>query len=77
MRIVAILAILTLASCGSNSNNNLESKVKKYITDSVVPTFNDPKSYEYISTVIDTFRVKDWAHNIEYFAKDTILTDSV
>jgi hypothetical protein len=47
-----ILAVLIISGCGSKST--FESRVKKFMVDSVVVNFNDPKSYEFVSMSIDT-----------------------
>ena len=43
-----LIFVLLIASC-SNAPKTLESRVKDYMKDSVVTSFNDPKSYEWVS----------------------------
>jgi hypothetical protein len=55
------------ASCASKVS--LEDKAKKYVTDSVLSSFNDPKSFEFVSSVVDTFRVVDEIKNVNDLLK--------
>lgn len=52
---------------------SMENTVKKYMTDSVVPRFNDPSSYQFVSMKVDTFTGKDYIHNIRALYVDTLL----
>lgn len=59
-----LLVIMIISAC--TSGQNLESRVKEYMKDSVVVNFNDPKSYEYISMQTDSvFSHKTARENIE------------
>ncbi len=61
MKYFIILSII-LISC-SNSVT-FESRVKNYMKDSVAVNLDDPKSYEFVSAKIDTFKVKDYIKNL-------------
>lgn len=67
--IVAIAIIFA----GCNTQPTIESAVKKYMTDSVVPRFNDPASYQYVSMKADTFKGGDYIDNIKSLYADTTL----
>ncbi len=47
----------------------LKEKVEKFVTDSLLTNFNDPKSFEFVSTNIDTFTIKDAVKNQQDFLK--------
>lgn len=64
-----ILLLVTLLAC--STNQSIETKVKKYMKDSIVSTFNDPSSYEFVSMNIDTFKLKDYISNIRKIYRDT------
>lgn len=49
-----IFAILLAACSTQQSSNNMEEKVHQYMKDSVVPTFNDPASYQFVKMDIDS-----------------------
>jgi hypothetical protein len=40
-----------------------KEKVENFVTDSLLTNFNDPKSFEFVSTTIDTFTIKDAVKN--------------
>lgn len=52
MKYIITLMILSLAC--SQKNNSMEDKVHQFMKDSVVPTFNDPASYQFDNMDIDT-----------------------
>lgn len=60
-----------IISCSSPVTT--EQRVQKYMTDSVVPRFNDPASYQFASMKIDTFRGRDYYENIKELYADTSL----
>jgi hypothetical protein len=47
-----LIIILLIASCSTAPS--LEKRVQAFMKDSIVPTFNDPKSYEWVSMETDT-----------------------
>lgn len=65
---IVVIAII-FASC--NTQPTIESTVKKYMTDSIVPRFNDPASYQYVSAKIDTFTGSDYLKNLKRSFIDT------
>ncbi|MDE3252509.1 MAG: hypothetical protein KGO92_06855 [Bacteroidota bacterium] len=62
-------------SCSSKPN--IETRVKKFMKDSVVNTFNDPSSYEFVSMTVDTFKLKDYISNTRLIYGDTTHFDSI
>lgn len=71
MKYLLILVTVYLSSC--NNQPTLEASVKKYMTDSVVPRFNDPSSYEYVSMKTDTFTGGDYIEKIKNLYADTMI----
>ena len=65
--------LVALISC--NSQQTIDKSIKKYMLDSIVPRFNDPASYQYVSTKIDTFTGSDYLNNLKrsYIDTDTFL----
>ena len=54
---------------GCKNETSLKDKAEKFVRDSVVTSFNDPKSFELVSTTIDTFKTKDALKNTQDFLK--------
>ena len=68
------VALLFIAAC--NSGNDIASRMKSYMKDTVVARFDDPASYQFVSLRIDTFRGADFIHNLRLFYDDTTLLSS-
>lgn len=49
MKKITIVLFTPLLILGCGQKTSMETVVKKYMTDSVVVNFNDPKSYEFVS----------------------------
>ena len=63
-----LLTAFTISSfIGCKNELSLKDKAEKFVKDSVVASFNDPKSFELVSTMIDTFKVKDALKNTQDF----------
>lgn len=67
---ILLFALLVLMAC--STNQSMETRVKKYMKDSVASTFKDPSSYEYVSMTIDTFKLKDYIAEIRRNYKPVI-----
>jgi|SRR6478752_981206 len=65
--------ISSLFYCSSHSEPDIKERAKQYMRDSIVPRFNDPSSYEFVSLNVDTFTGSDYLNNIQrlYINTDT------
>ncbi len=61
-------AVFLFIGCSSNEPS-LKDKAEKFVKDSVFTSFNDPKSFEFVSINIDTFKIKDALKNTQDFLK--------
>ncbi len=52
-----LIVSVLFSSCAPSSS--IEDKAKKYVTDSVLSNFNDPKSFEFVSVNADTVSSHD------------------
>ena len=68
-----LLTVLITFTLSCHNPPTLETRVKEYMKDSVVPRFNDPSTYEYVSMEVDTFRGRNYVQNIREIYKDTTL----
>ncbi len=53
----------------ARTNPSLKDKAEKLVKDSVLTSFNDPKSFEFVSTTVDTFKTKDALKNTQDFLR--------
>ena len=54
---------------GCTNEASLKDKAEKFVKDSVLTSFNDPKSFKFVSITIDTFKIKDALKNTQDFLK--------
>jgi hypothetical protein len=76
--LLTILIFSTLACSTANKQASVEERAKQYMKDSIVPKFNDPASYQFISLKIDTFTGEDYLKNLNryYIDADTSVLPS-
>jgi hypothetical protein len=73
MKYLLTLLIAGALSCNDGANDfSIESRVKHYMTDSIVPRFNDPKSYEFVSMEVDTFKGSDYVKRLSSSTTESI-----
>ena len=76
MKYLLTITLISILSC--NSKSDIETLVKQYMKDSVVPKFNDPASYQFVSMKIDTFKGQDYLKNLqELYINDTLADKNV
>lgn len=68
-RHILFFAFLAYLFVGCKNETSLKEKAEKFVKDSVLTSFNDPKSFELVSTTIDTFKTKDALKNTQDFLK--------
>lgn len=68
-RHILLFAFAAHLFVGCKNETSLKDKAEKFVKDSVVTSFNDPKSFELVSTTIDTFKTKDALKNTQDFLK--------
>jgi len=68
-RHILLLAFASYLFVGCKNETSLKDKAEKFVKDSVLISFNDPKSFELVSTTIDTFQTKDALKNTQDFLK--------
>lgn len=68
-RHILLFAFAASLFVGCKNETSLKDKAEKFVKDSVVTSFNDPKSFELVSTTIDTFKTKDALKNTQDFLK--------
>ena len=77
MKYILTILIVSALSCNSNSGSqaNIEERAKQYMKDSIVPRFNDPTSYQFVSLKVDTLTGADYLKNLQrsYIDTDTSL----
>ena len=69
LRHILLFAFSASLFIGCKNETSLKDKAEKFVKDSVVTSFNDPKSFELVSTTIDTFKTKDALKNTQDFLK--------
>ena len=75
MRKITFAFLALIFACNTHAPSN-EEMVKKFMMDSIVPSFNDPKSYEFVSIKVDTFYGREYMENIKRYMEDTTLYTS-
>lgn len=76
MKYLLTLMVVCALSCSSTNNQaDIESRAKQYMMDTVVPRFNDPASYQFVSLKVDTLTGADYLKNLKrsYIDTDTSL----
>ncbi len=68
-RHILLFAFIACLFGGCKNEASLKDKAEKFVKDSVLISFNDPKSFELVSTTIDTFKTKDALKNTQDFLK--------
>lgn len=72
MKYLYTIIVLYSLSCNYTSNKaGLEEKAKQYMQDSIVPKFNDPSSYQFVSAKIDTLTGAEYLKNLKRLYIDT------
>lgn len=76
--LLTLMAIIALSCNSSTQQGDFEEKARQYMKDSVVPTFHDPSSYEFVSVKVDTLTGSDYLKNLKkgYIDTDTSLLGS-
>ena len=69
LRHILVIVIAASLSIGCKNEPSLKDKAEKFVKDSVLTSFNDPKSFELVSITIDTFKTKDALKNTQDFLK--------
>ena len=69
LRHILLFAFSASLFIGCKNETSLKDKAEKFVKDSVLISFNDPKSFELVSTTIDTFKTKDALKNTQDFLK--------
>ena len=69
LRHILVIVIAASLSIGCKNEPSLKDKAEKFVKDSVLTSFNDPKSFELVSITIDTFKTKDALKNTRDFLK--------
>lgn len=69
--LVTVIIISLLLYCTSNKQPDIEARAKQFMQDSVVPLFNDPASYQFVSLKVDTFTGSDYLKNLHRLYIDT------
>lgn len=81
MKYLYLILVIAVWSCNSKENRKaiIEDRAKRYMEDSVVPRFNDPTSYQFVSLKVDTLTGADYLKNLKriYIDTDTSLLGSV
>ena len=68
-RHILLFAFAAYLFVGCKNETSLKDKAEKFVKDSVLTSLNDPKSFELVSTTIDTFKTKDALKNAQDFLK--------
>lgn len=71
MRYLFMFLTVAALSCNSSNKTDVGDLAKAYMKDSIVPRFNDPASYEFVSIKIDTFKGADYLNNLKRLYADT------
>ena len=66
-RHILLFAFAAYFFVGCKNETPLKDKAEKFVKDSVLISLNDPKSFELVSTTIDTFKTKDALKNTQDF----------
>ena len=69
LRHILVFAFAASFFIGCKNEPSLKDKAEKFVKDSVLTSFNDPKSFELVSITIDTFKTKDALKNTLDFLK--------
>ena len=69
LRHILLFAFSASLFIGCKNETSLKDKAEKFVKDSILISFNDPKSFELVSTTIDTFKTKDALKNTQDFLK--------
>ena len=69
LRHILVFAFAASLFISCKNESSLKDKAEKFVKDSVLTSFNDPKSFELVSITIDTFKTKDALKNTQDFLK--------
>jgi hypothetical protein len=61
--LLTVMLFSALFAC--NNDPNVEAMTKAYMKDSIVSTFNDPHSYEFVSMKVDTLMAGEYASRLQ------------